>query len=108
MDGLEGVAGEGTSPDTFGDMVVAPAVGCQKGNALLRHALAQAKIQAAKKMASIDVNEQWGSGCGCCITQAPSLIPPHCAPRPRRLGVRRGRPLPSSMPLLGGYLHMRR
>ena len=58
MDGLEGVAGEGTSPDTFGDMIVAPAVGCQKGNALLRHALAQAKIQAATRVASIDVNEQ--------------------------------------------------
>ena len=60
IDGLEGVAGERTSPDTVCDMVVAPAVRCQKGNALLRHAPAQLKVKAAAEVAAIAVKEQYG------------------------------------------------
>ena len=60
VDGLEGVAGEGAAADAVGDVVVAAAVACEEGDAVLGHALAKLEVQAGVEVAGVAVKEQDG------------------------------------------------
>ena len=60
VDGLEGVAGEGASADTVGDVVVAAAVACEEGDAVLGHALAKLEVEAGVEVAGVAVEEEDG------------------------------------------------
>ena len=60
IDGLEGVAGEGAAADAVGDVVVAAAVACEEGDALLGHALAKLEVEAGVEVAGVAVEEQDG------------------------------------------------